>query len=167
MDQSPELLLVCSVLIFCPLISKVLPDSAHDAMAYYEYFRRTNITPFIDPNGKGGIKLPYKNDFTIGEDGVPVCKEGRRIITDFSGIATVMSISHTLFSIFYSIWDNIYFSRFCCQQSWHDQSRFREIILFEKIIANEQLNIYQFKQESPQRIVAMLILRRFSAIFFY
>jgi hypothetical protein len=40
-------------------------------------------------------------------------------------------------------------------------------IIFEKIIANGRLNIYQFKQESPQRIVAMLILLCFSVIFFY
>ena len=65
-------------------ISKVLLDSAHDAMPYYEYFRRINITPFIDLNGKGGVKLPYKNDFTIGKDGVPVCKAGRRMNHDGS-----------------------------------------------------------------------------------
>lgn len=46
------------------------------------------------------------------------------IIANLSSIATVMSISHTLFSIL----DNIYFSRFCFQQCWHDQSRFREVI---------------------------------------
>ena len=65
-------------------ISKLLLDSAHDAMPYYEYCRRANITPFIDLNGKGGVKLPYKDDFTIGKDGVPVCKEGRRMNHDGS-----------------------------------------------------------------------------------
>lgn len=35
-------------------VSKVLLDSAHDAMPYYQYFKRENITPFIDLNGKGG-----------------------------------------------------------------------------------------------------------------
>ena len=65
-------------------VSKLLLDSAHDAMPYYEYCRRANITPFIDLNGKGGVKLPYKNDFTIGKDGVPVCKEGRRMNHDGS-----------------------------------------------------------------------------------
>jgi hypothetical protein len=44
---------------------------------------------------------------------------------------------------------------------------FPPAIIFEKIIANRRLNIYQFKQESPQRIVAMLILQRISVIFFY
>lgn len=57
-------------------VTKLLLDSAHDAMPYYEYYRRQNITPFIDLNGKGGVKLPYKNDFIIGKDGVPICKEG-------------------------------------------------------------------------------------------
>ena len=65
-------------------VSKLLLDSAHDAMPYYEYCRRANITPFIDLNGKGGVKLPYKDDFTIGKDGVPVCKEGRRMNHDGS-----------------------------------------------------------------------------------
>ena len=65
-------------------VSKLLLDSAHDAMPYYEYCKRNNITPFIDLNGKGGIKLPYKNDFTIGNDGVPVCKEGYRMNHDGS-----------------------------------------------------------------------------------
>ena len=35
-------------------VSKVLLDSAHDAMPYYQYFKRENIIPFIDLNGKGG-----------------------------------------------------------------------------------------------------------------
>ncbi len=44
-----------------------------------------HITPFIDLNEKRGIKLAYKNDFTIGKDGVPVCREGRRMNHDGSG----------------------------------------------------------------------------------
>ena len=65
-------------------VTKLLLDSAHDAMPYYEYCHRANITPFIDLNGKGGVKLPYKDDFTIGKDGVPVCREGRRMNHDGS-----------------------------------------------------------------------------------
>jgi hypothetical protein len=65
-------------------VTKLLLDSAHDAMPYYEYCRRVGITPFIDLNGKGGVKLPYKNDFTIGKDGVPICREGRRMNHDGS-----------------------------------------------------------------------------------
>jgi len=63
-------------------VSKLLLDSAHDAMPYYQYCKREGITPFIDLNAKRGIKLPYKDDFTIGKDGVPVCKEGRRMNHD-------------------------------------------------------------------------------------
>ena len=33
---------------------------------------------------KRGIKVKYKNDFTIGEDGVPVCKAGRKMLHDGS-----------------------------------------------------------------------------------
>ena len=63
-------------------VSKVLLDSAHDAMPYYQYFQRENITPFIDLNGKGGKPPVYKNDFTIDEDGVPVCPSGHRMRRD-------------------------------------------------------------------------------------
>ena len=31
-----------------------------------------------DLNGKGGRSPVYKDDFTIGKDGVPICKEGFR-----------------------------------------------------------------------------------------
>ena len=68
-------------------VTKLLLDSAHDAMPYYEYCRRAHITPFIDLNEKRGIKLPYKNDFTIGKDGVPVCREGRRMNHDGSELS--------------------------------------------------------------------------------
>lgn len=63
-------------------VSKVLLDSAHDTMPYYQYFQRENITPFIDLNGKGGRPPVYKNDFTIDEDGVPVCPSGHRMLRD-------------------------------------------------------------------------------------
>ena len=65
-------------------ISKLLLDSAHDAMPVYQYCKRNSITPFIDLNEKRGIKVKYKDDFTIGKDGVPVCKEGRRMNHDGS-----------------------------------------------------------------------------------
>ena len=57
-------------------------DSAHDAMPYYQYFKRENITPFIDLNGKGGRPPVYKNDFTIDKDGVPICPCGFRMRRD-------------------------------------------------------------------------------------
>ena len=63
-------------------VKKLLLDSAHDAMPVYEYCKRENITPFIDLNEKRGIKVKYKNDFTIGKDGIPICKEGHRMNHD-------------------------------------------------------------------------------------
>ncbi len=63
-------------------INKVLLDSAHDAMPFYEYFKRKNITPFIDLNEKRGIKVKYKNDFTLNKDGIPICKAGRQMNHD-------------------------------------------------------------------------------------
>ncbi|MGF7004529.1 hypothetical protein M2149_002952, partial [Lachnospiraceae bacterium PFB1-21] len=65
-------------------VSKWLLDAAHDAMAYYVHCRKNGITPFIDLNKKRGIQVPYKNDFTIGEDGVPICRAGRRMHHDGS-----------------------------------------------------------------------------------
>lgn len=53
-------------------VKKLLLDSAHAAMPIYEYCKQENITPFIDLNEKRGIKVKYKNDFTIGKDGIPV-----------------------------------------------------------------------------------------------
>ena len=53
------------------IVTKLLLDSAHDAIPIYEYCKQENITPFIDLNEKRGIKVKYKNDFTIGKDGVP------------------------------------------------------------------------------------------------
>ncbi|SFC27987.1 hypothetical protein [Butyrivibrio sp. YAB3001] len=63
-------------------VRKLLLDSAHDAMPYYEYCKKEHITPFIDLNEKRGIKVQYKNDFTIGKDGVPVCRAGRKMNHD-------------------------------------------------------------------------------------
>jgi len=55
-------------------VKKWLLDSAHDAIPYYLYCRKNGIIPFIDLNEKRGIQVKYKDDFTIGKDGVPVCK---------------------------------------------------------------------------------------------
>ena len=63
-------------------VSKLLLDSAHDATPIYEYCRKERIIPFIDLNVKRGIKLKYKNDFTIGGDGVPVCLAGLKMRHD-------------------------------------------------------------------------------------
>ncbi len=63
-------------------IKKVLLDSVHNAMPYYRYFKRAEITPFTDLNGKGGRPPVYKNDFTIDNDGVPICQAGCRMRRD-------------------------------------------------------------------------------------
>ncbi len=70
-------------------VKKLLLDSAHDAMPYYQYCKDNGITPFIDLNGKRGIKVKYKNDFTIGKDGIPICKAGRKMNHD--GVETSKS----------------------------------------------------------------------------
>ena len=57
-------------------VTKLLLDSAHDAMPYYEYCRDHGITPFIDLNADRGRPPVYKNDFTINNEGVPICREG-------------------------------------------------------------------------------------------
>jgi len=43
-------------------VSKLLLDSAHDAMPVYEYCRKEHIHPFIDLNVKRGIRVKYKDD---------------------------------------------------------------------------------------------------------
>lgn len=63
-------------------VSKLLLDSAHDAMPVYEYCRKEHIHPFIDLNVKRGIRVKYKDDFTIGSDGVPVCMAGLKMRHD-------------------------------------------------------------------------------------
>ena len=65
-------------------VEKFLLDSAHDAMPIYEYCRRKRITPFIDLNDKRGAKVKYKNDFTVGSDGVPYCLAGLKMRHDGS-----------------------------------------------------------------------------------
>ena len=55
---------------------KLLLDSAHDAMPYYDYCKANNITPFIDLNWKCGRPPVYKDDITIGKDGIPLCPQG-------------------------------------------------------------------------------------------
>ena len=63
-------------------IEKLFLDAAHDAYPIYDYCKTNDITPFIDLNpGKTG-HFKYKNDFTIGNDGVPVCKMGLRMHHD-------------------------------------------------------------------------------------
>ena len=63
-------------------IEKLLLDSAQDAYPVYEYCRKEGITPFIDLNPGHTGHFKYKDDFTIDDDGVPVCKMGLRMHRD-------------------------------------------------------------------------------------
>ena len=53
-----------------------------DAYPLYEYCKTNRITPFIDLNPGHTGHFKYKDDFTIDEDGVPVCKMGLRMHHD-------------------------------------------------------------------------------------
>jgi hypothetical protein len=64
------------------VVNKLLLDSAHDALPLYQYCQTASITPFIDLNQKRGISLQLQDDFTIGKDGVPVCKIGLKMRRD-------------------------------------------------------------------------------------
>ena len=55
-------------------IKKLLLDSAHDSYPLYDYCKANDIAPFIDLNPSHSGHYTYKNDFTIGDDGVPVCQ---------------------------------------------------------------------------------------------
>ena len=57
-------------------VTKLLLDSAHDAMPYYDYCKANNITPFIDLNWKCGRPPVYKDDISINSDGIPLCPKG-------------------------------------------------------------------------------------------
>lgn len=63
-------------------IEKLLLDSAHDAYAVYEYCRQEKITPFIDLNSGHTGHFTYKDDFTIDDDGVPICRLGLHMHKD-------------------------------------------------------------------------------------
>lgn len=63
-------------------IEKLLLDSAHDSMPVYLYCKDHNITPFIDLNKRGADQFLYKNSFTIGANGIPICSAGIPMKTD-------------------------------------------------------------------------------------
>ena len=58
------------------VIKKLILDSAHDAMPYYEYCKVNSITPFIDLNWKCGRPPVYKDDISINSHGIPLCPSG-------------------------------------------------------------------------------------------
>lgn len=57
-------------------VKKLILDSAHDAMPYYEYCKKHDITPFIDLKRKAGRPAVYKDDISINGDGIPLCPKG-------------------------------------------------------------------------------------------
>ena len=58
------------------VVKKLILDSAHDAMPYYDYCKLNGITPFIDLNWKCGRPPVYKDDISINCDGIPLCPSG-------------------------------------------------------------------------------------------
>lgn len=68
-------------------IEKLLLDSAQDAYSVYDYCKRQHITPFIDLNPGNSGNFKYKDDFTIDNDGIPICKLGLRMHKDGHEIA--------------------------------------------------------------------------------
>lgn len=63
-------------------VKEVLLDSAHDAMAIYQFCQEHAITPIIDLNERNGVNFQYKDNFTIGKDGIPLCEAGLKMIRD-------------------------------------------------------------------------------------
>lgn len=63
-------------------VSEALLDSAHDVMAIYQFCQENSITALIDLNERGGVNFKYKDNFTIGKDGIPVCEAGLKMIRD-------------------------------------------------------------------------------------
>lgn len=55
-------------------VKKVLLDSAHDAMAIYQFCQENSIAPIIDLNERGGVSFQYKGNYTVGRDGIPYVK---------------------------------------------------------------------------------------------
>lgn len=63
-------------------VSEILLDAAHDVMAIYRFCQENAITPIIDLNERSGAFFPYKDNFTVGRDGIPVCEAGLKMIRD-------------------------------------------------------------------------------------
>ena len=64
-------------------VSEMILDSAHDAMAIYRFCLDNSINPIIDLNERNATGFKYRDNFTVGKDGVPVrqaelkmCRDG-------------------------------------------------------------------------------------------
>ena len=63
-------------------VTEALLDSAHDVMAIYKFCQENSITSIIDLNERGGLNFKYKDTYTIGKDGIPICQAGLKMIRD-------------------------------------------------------------------------------------
>ena len=61
------------------VVRKLILDSVHDAMPYYNYCKSNGIIQFIDLNWKCGRPPVYKDDISINSDGIPLCASGHAI----------------------------------------------------------------------------------------
>lgn len=73
-----------SMKVFCKEahVSELLLDSAHDAMAIYRFCEENAIRPLVDLNERNAANFKYKDTFTIGKDGIPVCEAGLKMCRD-------------------------------------------------------------------------------------
>ena len=55
---------------------QLLLDSAHDAMAIYDFCKKQHIQPFIDINPGNTKKTHDFHGVTLGPDGIPICSAG-------------------------------------------------------------------------------------------
>lgn len=51
-------------------------------MAIYEYCNDNSIASIIDLNERNGVNFKYKDCYTVGKDGIPVCQAGLKLIRD-------------------------------------------------------------------------------------
>lgn len=63
-------------------ITKLLLDSAQDTYPVYKFCKREGITPFINLNPGHTWHFTYKDDFSVDDDGVPICKMDLRMHKD-------------------------------------------------------------------------------------
>ncbi len=63
-------------------VTEALLDSAHDVMAIYQFCQKNSITAVIDLNERGGVNFKYKDIYSVGKDGIPMCQAGLKMIRD-------------------------------------------------------------------------------------
>lgn len=56
--------------------TRVLLDSAHDAMPIYHFFKKRGVVALIDLNRRSSGNTPYIPDFQLSPDGIPICQKG-------------------------------------------------------------------------------------------